>query len=337
MAGKCSNPQCQIEETGLCLEGFEDLGDCSSYNGDLVEEVLQSPADTVPAIQELAEDKINLMGRLPLDPETADALLKNKGGRIIACVGPANVGKTTLFASLYDLLQEGPIVNWNFGGSATIYPFEELCHSARSTSRRDRPETPRTFASDGLNFYHLSLYDKSSNREELFLADRAGELYSNAADSSQACEQLYEVSRADIVLMLVDAESLGDKAKRHLAKRQALNIIQAFSESAMINEGTKVIITLTRYDLAVKAESNELATTEHQRIIDSAKETLGPGITVVGEIIAARPDSIESVEPGQGIPSLLGSIVDHKVPKAKIAPNDPEKASRTFLDQEFAL
>ncbi len=336
MAGKCSNPQCQIEETGLCLEGFEDLGDCSSYNGDLVEEVSQSPEDSVPAIQELTENKISLMGRLPLDPETADTLLKNKGGRIIACVGPANVGKTTLFASLYDLLQAGPIANWSFGGSATIFPFEELCHSARSTSGRDRPETPRTFASDGLTFYHLSLYDKSSNREELFLADRAGELYSNAADSSQACEQLYEVSRADVILILVDAESLGNKTKRHLAKRQALNIIEAFSESAMINAGTKVIITLTRYDLAVKNESNELATTEHKRIIDSARDTLGPSIHVTGEIIAARPDSIESVEPGQGLPSLLESIIDHNIPKAKLARHDSEKASRTFLDPEFA-
>tara|TARA_Y100000815_G_C13299089_1_gene483902 strand:- start:82 stop:1095 length:1014 start_codon:yes stop_codon:yes gene_type:complete len=337
MARRCSNPQCQIEETGHCLEGFEDLEDCSSYNGDLVEEVSQSPENTVSATRELTEDKITLLGRLPLDPESADALLKNTGGKIIACVGPANVGKTTLFASLYDLLQKGPIANWSFGGSATIYPFEELCHSARSTSGRDRPETPRTFASDGLNFYHLSLYERSGNREELFLADRAGELYSNAADSSQACEQLLEVRRADIVLMLVDAESLGDKAKRHLAKRQTLNVIQAFSASSIINTGTKVIITLTRYDLAVKNESNALATAEHERIIESARETLGPGITVAGEIIAARPDFIERIEPGQGVPSLLKSIVDHKIPKAKLARNSSEKASRTFLDPEFAL
>ena len=337
MANNCSNPQCEVAETGRCLEGFGEIPECPTYNAAQVEPAETKSETTPKAAQEYTDDSVNLLGQLTLDAEYTDAFLKKNGGRVIACVGPTNVGKTTLFASLYDLFLEGAIEQWHFGGSATIYPFEQLCHSARAPSKRRKADTPRTFASEGLSFYHLALYSDSQPRVDLYLADRAGEIYSKAADSSDVCTSLAEISRADTILLLVDAESLIAPSKKHLVKRQTLSIVEAFTKENMLDQVTQLIVTLTKFDLAIAKGKGDEATSEHSKIIASTREILGPKIKVSGEIIAARPESTQVSKPGQGLPSLLNSLILSAPVKRVSYIQKPASSNRTFLNPEFAL
>lgn len=337
MANNCSNPQCQVSETGRCLEGFEEIPECPTYNAARVEPAETMSEATPKAVQEPTDDSVNLFGQRTLDAVYTDTFLKKNGGRVIACVGPTNVGKTTLFASLYDLFLEGTVGQWHFGGSATIYPFEQICHSARAPSRRKKAETPRTSASEGLSFYHLALYSDSQPRVDLYLADRAGEVYSKAADSSDECASLTEISRADTILLLVDAESLIDPSTKHLVRRQTLSIVDAFSTESMLNQVTQLIVTLTKFDLALVKGKGDDAIAEHSKIITSTKEMLGPNILVSGEVIAARPESTQVSEPGQGLPSLLNSLILSAPPKRETYIQKPARTNRTFLNPEFAL
>jgi hypothetical protein len=340
MTVSCSNPQCQIAETGICLDGFSDVTECPNYGSEPTTEVTEdSDSGFEPSASESEDVNVHFFeGQSKLSPKGADSLLKKNGGRIVACVGPTNVGKTTLFASMYDLLQIGPIANWNFGCSETVYPFEELCHLARSTSKRHKADTPRTSALEGLNFYHLALRNNETPRVDLFLADRAGEYYNSAADNSEACSELFEVSRADVILLLVDAESLGNNATKHLTKRQALRMIEAFADANMLEKTAKIIITLTRFDLAQENGTEKIACTEHAKIIESATQILGPTPEVIGKIVAARPESLKSSQPGEGIADLLDAIIHSFQPKTPVFV-DASRAipSRTFLDPEFSL
>jgi len=62
---------------------------------------------------------------------------------VVAIIGPTDAGKTSLIASLYDLLQEGPVAGIGFARSLTLHAFEQACHDARAAlaTRRSAQRT----------------------------------------------------------------------------------------------------------------------------------------------------------------------------------------------------
>jgi GTPase SAR1 family protein len=312
---KCSNPDCKVEETGKCIEGFNILEDCVTY-GTEVEQLASEIIDT-PASDKLqtVTEHIYLQSGDILNPKDVDLILNKHGGIVVACVGPSNIGKTTLLASFYELFSRGSIDQFVFGGSQTLFAFEEICHLSRAASNNTQPKTQRTSRQDLASFYHIALSQKpDSKRVDLLLGDRAGEEYEAAIDNKTSCLSLYEVYRSDVLLLLIDGKALGENKTRHVAKRRANSLIQALVEENQISYKSKIIIVMTRYDLAFQDGNSDKAIAELENLLSKVRSTLnGKNIDVSSHVVAARPEGTEHVKVAYGVPELIKVIIKTNV------------------------
>lgn len=307
---KCSNPDCNFDTTGLCVEGFSESTDCP--NTELYKDVqLVSP----DSMTENSEDKVNdeplstkikMQGQTPLTYIEAAYQLKQSGGKVIALVGPVGVGKTTLISSIYEQFHKNNESTYTFGGSKTLFAFEHLCHSARITSGHTTIQTARTSASDGVKFYHLALKDHSSKRSDLLLSDRAGESFQEAANNTNLCSELLEIERADLILFLVDSEKLGGSKTRHITRRNTTKIIKSFQDAHIISPHTNCCIVLTKFDLALGQCIEEEARKQASMI---KGQTIGEGTAVLE--VSARP-SEDAYDVINGISQLIELMVTSK-------------------------
>ena len=130
----------------------------------------------------------------------------------------------------------------------TLPAFELLCHFARAVSKGTTPDTERTTRGMGLVFLHLAVTNGSDERVDLLLSDRSGEDYEAATNTTQACLNLVEVSRADLLLVLVDGAKLSDPELRHSSVADVRRLIEALLNSDMLSKKHRVALVLTKYD-----------------------------------------------------------------------------------------
>ncbi|KJZ12801.1 hypothetical protein TW85_14365 [Marinomonas sp. S3726] len=316
----CINPDCNIAETGKCIEGFELLDKCPTYgkekSDDFIDASDVSSINKSSTIEEV--DKLNIHSGDVLDRDEVNSILKKNGGRIISCVGPSNIGKTTLLASFYELFNKNISDEFSFSESKSLLAFEEICHFSRALSQNKVPFTPRTLRKDDVSFYHLSLNRRADNRRvNLILCDRAGEEYESAKDSSEECKKLYEISRSDILLLLVDGESLGDTKKRHLAKNNVISMLQAFKEDQVLSKNTKIIIVMTKLDLPKKNGTLETARIELNKLLEKSLNILGDSyLEITSHEVSARPEDTK-LDSEHGIKELIRIFFEYSHPKIK--------------------
>jgi GTPase SAR1 family protein len=303
----CSNPECNITETGKCVEGFPDLADCPYYGKELKE--------TKAALNEdAASSSTHLSTGDALNIEQANKVLSKYSTKVIAVVGPVNSGKTTLISSLYDVFQKGSFKGYSFTGSRTIPAFERMCHLARAVSNRSLPSVERTSRSSGLKFFHLGLSNTNTNKVELLLSDRSGEDYESATDKTEFCSELKELVRADLVLILVDGKNISDRKLRQSVVTRIKLLLQALFEGGMIDAKHRIGIVLTKYDL-VKSDENNGGSSDSifESLSDWINENFSEKFMEIFSIkIAARPESNE-MEAGYGLDGLFNRCFQEKV------------------------
>jgi len=331
----CSNPDCKIEETGKCIEGFTILEDCPTYGKELEELATEAVESSTTDEGTITQKQVTLHSGDTLISNEVDLILKKHDGKIIACVGPSNIGKTTLLASFYELFSQGSMDEFIFGGSQTLFAYEAICHHSRAASQNMQPNTPRTTRQNQASFYHIALKHRLNNtRIDLLLGDRAGEEYEAAIDNKEDCIGLYEVNRSDVLLLLVDGKALGDNKARHVAKNKADSLIRAFKEDRLLGDKSKIIIVMTRYDLAFQEGNSDKAMAELGNLLGKIQLTLsGTNIEVSTHVVAARPDGTENVKVAYGIPELIKIIVntDTQTTEYKLSNNCGAKQSlRSF-------
>lgn len=320
----CSNEECRLGPEGTCYEGISPAEDCLNagrYNDLEVtdinsllpvnkDEELDSPRIHVDT--DLESEYVEIHDGELLTDELASRVLQKSGGRVVACIGPSNVGKTTLLASIFELFGLGAVGDFRFSGSQTLFHFERICHQSRLKSKRNSSDMLHTKRTNSARFHHLSLM-KESRRIELLLSDRAGEDYHDAIDSSTHCKTLYEIKRADSVLLLVDALSLGCNQQRHAAKARVKSLIDRLLINEMIGSKTQLILVMTRFDL-VKGSANEsVAEKEFDRLKSAVDKKVKGTIYKFNAIkTAARPTSDVGLDAGYGIEEILALITIDK-------------------------
>lgn len=293
---QCSNPDCKIAETGTCVEGL-DRSACGNFGRPLraFEDAPETEDDAARAIVSLPHaDRLNL--------NEARDLLPQARGYVIAIVGPHDSGKTSLIASIYDQLQDGPIASIAFRSSKTLHAFEKACHDARVASQRGTPHSERTKRGE-VRFFHLGLFD--SEPLNLLLGDRAGEEYREAGDDTTLAIEFIEVKRADVVTLLVDGKRLAHDNHRHNAREEMLLILQAFNDAEIVSGGARLAIVLTKID-AVRASPNaKRVESDLATVVARLNAHFADCFAKIEVFCVAASPTEPGVDRGTGIPELL--------------------------------
>lgn len=290
----CADPACNVARDGKCLNGVQPAWKCpqakvvltvagaSTYAEPLI--VGGVGGDAAHNLQH-----VRLSRAEELDLKGAERLAQRDGVIVVALFAPNDAGKTTLLAKLYENFHRGPAGEIMFAGSETIVAFEKLCHGSRLDSGARVPSTPRTRLSEP-NYLHLALKGPGGLRNFL-LVDRNGEEYMNAIGSSESCRALFEISRSDLLLMLLDGERMLEPGRRQVAVSEVTRGLRALIDNRMLDHRPLVQILLTKYDMVEaspkwKPDVDRAFVNLRQAVTERFSEALPD---IVFEKVAARP------------------------------------------------
>lgn len=207
-----------------------------------------TPVEEAPAF-------IDLYAGNELTSEDADAVTVRSPTHLVVFAGAAASGKTTVLASIYDRLSEGPFAGFQFAGSRSLLGFEQICYLNRLASGGTRPDTPHTPLSDEAAYYHLALRarEPGAQRRHVLLCAISGELFRLATNSREDCERLTFLHRANTIVVLVDGARLAVPAQRTTAQSEAASILESFIDANMIGTRCRVEFVFSKLDLVVEA------------------------------------------------------------------------------------
>lgn len=297
---QCASPDCKVTTGGKCVEGFAEAATCPQFGKALVIGGVTELTKTAPARRGVP---LSLAEALTL--AEAERALRHRPCNVIAIVGPHDAGKTSLIASIYDLLQEGPLGPYLFAGSDTLHAFERACHDSRRESQRDKPHMERTKLGE-VTFFDLELFDTAGSRKHaVLLANRAGEDYVNTQVDPDLARSYVELGRADTITVLADGEKLLG-SERPLARREMLLTLRAFQEVSATRPWQRLAIVLTKVDATRNdKEKGPDAFRFFNELVSSVRtQTAGQFIEVKAFQVAASPKS-DKANRGEGMLELL--------------------------------
>ena len=101
----CKNADCNFASDGKCVEGYE-VEECPHAGVLSINDIPE--ADDMEAPSEPSESTIALASGETLRREDASDLQRRYISRSVGLIGPADSGKTSLIAGVFDLLQMAP-------------------------------------------------------------------------------------------------------------------------------------------------------------------------------------------------------------------------------------
>ncbi|MGA2987746.1 MAG: hypothetical protein ABSG32_28490 [Terriglobia bacterium] len=300
----CSNDQCRVSETGKCIEGLP-LDSCphlhrSEAASDAAASLLSNKTTSLP-------EPLQLPSGARLSAEDASAVLRAGEARVLAIIAPADAGKTSLIASLFGLFQNGPVGEFHFAGSRTLYAFEQACHHARAASGRAKPDTLRTPIGP-VKFYHLGVGTAPPSPVlDLLLADRSGEAYRSAADDPSVAGEFVEVHRADSITVLLDGERLLDVGARHNLRSEIEMMLQGLIDGDAIGKCQRIALVLTKLDLIQTSPDLDRQRTENDfcMMVSSVRNVVGHMVSGIVPFRVAASPATDVLPRGHGVADLL--------------------------------
>ncbi|MBA4760007.1 hypothetical protein [Sphingosinicella sp.] len=238
-----------------------------------------------------------------LDADACDRILRASGGKLIGIVAGPEAGKTTLIATIYELIHRAKIAGIGFAGSDTLRGYEERCHLARVASNATKPETLRTKTWEQLSFTHLKLAIDHQRLDVLF-SDRSGEHFDNVLDTPGDILGFEELIRADQIWIVVDLERLSQNG--HMLKSQLRRLALAM-QSAALFDGKDVAIVGTKADIFSAKRALAAVKQELMALADDLKGRIGSTRSFATYLVACRPPK-GSTEFGAGIGELMASL-----------------------------
>jgi len=314
---RCKLAECTVGTTDRCIEGL-DLSTCPNYIGAEPEAAvpLNSAEGKAVGLEDAIEpegeiEMIDLPDGLDFSPATAARITSALLTRVIVVAGDEDSGKTTFVTSLYDRFQEGSFAGYIFAGCRTLPGMERRCFPSRIESERVRPDTARTPRSDGQSLLHMRLRveDLSRPSQDLLLTDISGEYFRAACDSTEECQQLEVLRRADHLALCLDGERLADTGLRHEAFNTGKVLLQSALDADMIGQRTFVDVLITKRDLLGPVDGSTAQTylnNIRQRLSDEFKHRVG---RLRFFEVAARP-TVAGFPLAYGLDQVLPSWVE---------------------------
>lgn len=310
----CNNEDCSFAADGKCVEGYS-LNECPHLQTIGIDDF---DAVNEPEIVSKGPSVLVLDLGETLNRSQASLVQTRRVSRVIGIIGPNDAGKTSLLASIYDLLQEGPVAGVGFAGSSTLVGFEKVCHDARFSSRRSSPHTERTTQGSEATFFHLDLQPTNGTILSLLISDRSGEDYLAACDDLSTAAEFFEVRRADAIALLVNGEHLADSEHRHEVTAITTQIVDALVEARSLRKGSSLAVVLTKHDSVLASPHSERVQQEFAGVVDSIIANYGSYFRKIDRFaVAASPKDLTRVKRGEGVDRLLEfwlSVVSEPAP-----------------------
>ncbi|MDC0679390.1 TRAFAC clade GTPase domain-containing protein [Sorangium atrum] len=201
-------------------------------------------------VEETEPEFIDLFSGTVLGATDAEAITLRSRTHLVVFAGAEGSGKTTVLASIYERLNQGPFAGFRFAGSRSLPGFEEICHLNRLASGGVQPDTQRTRLTDETKYYHLVLRgtEPSAARRDVLLSAMSGELFRMAKDSLEDAERLTFLRRADTIVVLVDGERLAAVAQRTSAQADAADILESLLDAKLVSPNCQVEIVFSKLD-----------------------------------------------------------------------------------------
>jgi hypothetical protein len=232
--------------------------------------------------------------------------------RVIVIAGEADCGKSTLLACLNESFQRGPYAGFLFAGSSTLVAFEKICHHARVSSERSRPDTERTLLEEGTRFLHLSVRreDLSEAARHILISNTSGEIFKRLRDLSEEATPIQFLKRADHFVLFLNGEKLAHKSYRAEVKVNVGQTLRRLIEEGLLGSQSQVDVLTSKWDAIVSSP--------HQ---DSEGFVAGVEATIrkrfepqLGRLrffhVAPRPEPASQLKPGHGLEDLFASWVN---------------------------
>ncbi|MFO0578929.1 MAG: hypothetical protein U1A78_33415 [Polyangia bacterium] len=211
--------------------------------------------EAIEPVQEAQHEFIDLFSGMALGATEAEVITQRSRTHLVVFAGTEGSGKTTVLASIYEHLRQGPFAGFRFAGSRSLLGFEEICHLNRIASGGAQPDTQRTRLTDETKYYHLALRGTgpSAPRRDILLSAMSGELFRMAKDSQEDAERLTFLRRADTIVVLVDGARLANLTQRASAQADAADILESLLDANMVSPRCQVDITFSKLDLIIAA------------------------------------------------------------------------------------
>jgi hypothetical protein len=238
---------------------------------------------------------------------------------VVVFAGAEGSGKTTVLASIYERLSQGPLAGFQFGGSRSLLGFEQICYLNRLASGGVRPDTPRTVPTDEVAYYHLALkgiQEGGAGVHHVLLSAVSGELFRLARNSREDCERLTFLRRADAIVVLIDGARLAVPDQRTNAQADASGILESFLDAGMVTANCRIDLVFSKLDrIIATGESAIEFLKKTQEKLEVKFRTRVPSLAF--RQIAARPDpSLSNADLKDGLAEAFASWMAPKPPDA---------------------
>ena len=289
---RCSQANCRIAETGVCLDGHEQgcphLLPEKPSTGLLPDEAarpLTDPETTPEPRRFHTGEKLTI--------SEASRLLNDRPTQMVLCAGAQYSGKTTFLARLGEMFRDGSFSSYRFAGSLTLCAFERASWLATITSGATRPDTRRTDRRENDTFYHLRVHPKDDTvcQFDILLSDLAGETFPMAVASREFCANLNALSRADHLVVFLDCGKLADHAQRHPEGNNTREFLQQVCAVKHQLRDLRVQVVFSRWDYITSNPERAGLEKFCESIESDIRKRFAEAFAALGFLrIAARPD-----------------------------------------------
>ena len=303
----CTNEQCRFADTAECVEG-NDINECpylEVWDASASEDADETTSPG-PSAQQSGDEPVSLGGEEHLSVTEASSLLKARDAPIIAFLGTAGAGKTSLIAEVYDAFQYKTYKSLAFAGSRTLIAFERICQKIRAASKAPEPTQDRSEILDDPFFFHLTIHvDNTEHLTDILLADRSGETYRAIADTPAVAAKCLELRRAATLNILVDGARLCDPVQRASALTECNQALQTLTMSGILAQDVSVNLVMTKLDLVDTHENKARAHRDFESLRDRSLTRYGDSVARVNSFkIAACPQNDKHPK-GYGVEALI--------------------------------
>ncbi len=312
---KCTQAGCAVEKDGKCLEGFETTEMCTYYNafkeGEEAKHNEQSDTPIEEEFQEKKEEEFfNVYSGNPLTIVECDEIARKGSCNLIILAGHAEAGKTTLLASINQLLQQSDsFAGFLFNGSKTLIGLEKRSHQSRMTSEGEKEDTERTklkSAGESHDFLHLSLVQGDKQPIDFLITDISGEYFKLLTNSTQECKNFTLMKRCDHFCLFFDVNLLSTDSEKNALKTSTINILRSLKDANMLQPETNIQVLFSKYDLLQSKDNIGKHKEFIQSIVEEIKQKFAKENTHIDFLeIASRPSEQSDLGIGYGLENLI--------------------------------